>query len=115
MAARDLNRFVQILAELAPDAAEAGVDGAGEAWTPPRAESLLAPYWAEYGELLVDADARSATRLLIERAEPERWRVRQILSDPEANHDHALVFELDLAASRQAGRLVLVLRELEDG
>jgi hypothetical protein len=81
----------------------------------PAIDSLLAGYWQENQELLVDADARSAARLVIDRSDPRRWQVRQILGDPEANHDWSLRFELDLDASREANRLVLGLHGLDNG
>jgi hypothetical protein len=35
------------------------------------------------------------------------WPVRQTLSDPEENHDRALLFAVDLSASRREDRLVM--------
>jgi superfamily II RNA helicase len=115
MASRDSARFLQILGELAREGADAGQDSLGEPWTVPAIDSLLAGYWQENQELLVDADARSAARLVIDRSDPRRWQVRQILGDPEANHDWSLRFELDLDASREANRLVLALHGLDNG
>jgi superfamily II RNA helicase len=112
MASRDIARFVQILTELAPEGLESPRDVAGEAWTQARIEQLLAQYWQEHELLLVDGDARSASRLEIDRADPDNWQARQVLSDPEAHHDWALVLRIHLVESRAANRLVLSLVEL---
>lgn len=114
MASRDIARFLQVLAELAPDGAEAGLDPLGEPWTAPKVETLLAPYWEEHQQLLVDADARSAARLGIDRSNPSSWELRQILSDPEENHDWSLCLRVDIDACRQANRPVLSLLALDN-
>jgi hypothetical protein len=114
MASRDAQRFAVVLAEFAPDEAETGLDREGQPWLPARVEQLFEPYFLEHELLLVDADARSASRLVIDRADPEHWLVRQTLSDPEEHHDWSLVFDLDLGRSRAAGHLVLSLAALEN-
>ncbi len=115
MASRDEARFAQVLGELGPDLEPAEPPSAGrEALTAMAAERLLAPYWEEHAGLLVDADARSAARLLIDRTSNESWQVRQILSDPDGNHDWALVLRVDLAACRRENRLVIQLCALEN-
>jgi uncharacterized protein DUF3516/helicase-like protein len=114
MASRDSARFVQVLGELAPEGAESGLNAAGEAWTQLAIQNVFAPYWEEHQELLVDANARSAARLLIDRTDPRRWTVRQILGDPEENHDWALRLEVDVEACRAANRLVLSFQGLSN-
>lgn len=37
----------------------------------------------------------------------ERWTVRQILDDPEDDHDWGISAEIDLAASDEAGAAVV--------
>jgi hypothetical protein len=114
MASRDVARFVQILTELAPDGLDGPRDVGGEVWTPARIEQLLARYWEEHEVLLVDGDARSASRLDIDRGDADNWRARQVLSDPEAHHDWALVLRIHLAESRVANRLVLSFVDLDN-
>jgi superfamily II RNA helicase len=107
MAARDAGRFLQLLEELAPNEAQPLSPGSNDVLTPLGVEQLLAPYWAEYPELLVGADARSAARVQIERSPGDVWHVRQTLSDPDENYDQALRLAVDLKASRQEDRLVM--------
>ena len=114
VAARDFGRVLVLLAELAPEGSDSGLDAAGAAWTRASLEQLLAPYWAEHAELLVDADARNPTRCAIDTGSASEWLVRQALSDPEQNHDWALTLRLDLEASRAEGRLILQLLALEN-
>jgi hypothetical protein len=50
--------------------------------------------------------ARSATLFQVEE-HPDRWLVRQVLDDPDAGHDWAIRFEVDLAASDAEGAPVV--------
>jgi superfamily II RNA helicase len=115
LSARDFSRFAQILAEFAPEGADQGLRSDGQPWTASNLELELSPYFSEHDALLVDQDARSASRLSIDRSDPERWQLRQTLSDPEEHHDYALELELDLPLSRKLGRLVLYLVRLAVG
>ncbi len=88
---------------------EAGWDA--ETW-----QDALAPYWTEHSELLTDADARGPGLLIIDdTSEPGVWHVRQILHDPEAFHDWALLASIDLAASDEAGYAVVHLDDIAGG
>lgn len=69
------------------------------------AEALDA-YYAEHNEILTGADARGAALLIIEESATS-WAVRQILDDPEGNHDWGITAEVDLAASDDAGFAVV--------
>ena len=55
--------------------------------------------------------ARSPELLLIDRPPPgadgRTWLVRQIIDDPEGNHDWAIVATVDLDASDAAGEPVV--------
>jgi hypothetical protein len=112
MATRDHERFLSILEELAFEG-DPRVPGTTDPLTPSAIEQQLAPYWAEHPTLGIDADARSGARVSIERSPSGVWQVRQTLSDPEENHDFALVLEVDLRASREADRLIMRWRSLE--
>jgi uncharacterized protein involved in copper resistance len=114
MASRDTARFLQALNELVADGVDAARAPEGEPWTAAGVERLLAPYWQEHEALLVDADARSAARLLLDRSNEACWEARQILSDPEANYDWALVLRVDLVESRKSSRLVMSLLTLDN-
>ena len=52
--------------------------------------------------MLTGADARGPQLILVDER-PERWQVRQIVDDPDGNHDWQLVAEIDLAASDELG------------
>jgi hypothetical protein len=71
-----------------------------------RWEEALGAYWDEYDELLDGADARSP-ELLIITPNGREWNVRQIIHDPEGNHDWAIVATVDLDASDAAGEPVI--------
>ena len=55
------------------------------------------------------ADARGPARLIIDKAEPGLWKVRQILDDPDGNYDWGFDVEVDLEASDEEGTAVLRL------
>ncbi len=94
-------------------AAAALTDGTGRvAMTADAWEAALGAYWDEYPSMQTGADARSPELLMIDRDPPsdrlERsWAVRQIIEDPEANHDFAIVATVDLGASDAAGEPVI--------
>ncbi|MFP3902257.1 MAG: DEAD/DEAH box helicase [Acidimicrobiia bacterium] len=77
-----------------------------DGWTAERWAAALAPYFDEYGSIGIDADARNPALLVIDE-EPGLWRVRQILDDPERNHDWAITAEVDLRASDESGTAVV--------
>jgi superfamily II RNA helicase len=87
------------------------------AWGRSRWESETAAYFAEHDGLGIGAEARSATRFVLTESHPDgesrRWRVRQVLEDPEGFDEWTLVFDVDLAASDEAGEPVLVPVALE--
>ena len=57
-----------------------------------------------------DAAARNATFFEVEEA-GRRWSVRQVLDDPEGDHEWIIQADVDLDASDEAG--VAVLRVLD--
>ncbi|MDQ6837276.1 MAG: DUF3516 domain-containing protein [Actinomycetota bacterium] len=64
----------------------------------------LAAYAAEHerGEIGTGADARSGAWFQVDER-PGTWAVRQVIDDPESNHDWAIAGEVDLAASDDQG------------
>ena len=74
-------------------------------------EAALGAYWDEYESMDAGPAARAPGLLLIDRApagaEGRTWTARQILNDPEANHDWAIVATVDLDASDAAGEPVI--------
>lgn len=78
----------------------------GGAMTHDRWDTALGDYWDEHDEIGCDADARGPQFLVIDE-EPRRWRVRQIIADPDGNRDWSIVAAVDLDECDQAGELVL--------
>jgi hypothetical protein len=95
-------------------AAELGMqDAEGAAWTAEGLEALMARYWEAYGEVVLDAEARSPKQCQITPGQ-DAWQVVQVVSDPEGFREMALRLRVDLAASREAGEAVLVLEGWAD-
>jgi superfamily II RNA helicase len=72
-------------------------------------ESALDAYWDEYDEIGTGPSARSPELFAIERGD-STWTVRQMIEDPEGNHDWAIVATVDLDASDAAGEPVIRTR-----
>ena len=74
-------------------------------------EERLGAYWDEYETLGSGPAARAPELLMIDPSPPGAegrvWRVRQIVEDPEGNHDWAIVATVDLDASDAAGEAVI--------
>jgi superfamily II RNA helicase len=64
--------------------------------------TVLDDYFDEYGEISTGPDARGPKMIVIEQGE-KVWRVRQILADPEGDHDWGITAVVDLAESDEAG------------
>jgi hypothetical protein len=67
----------------------------------------LEDYYAEHDQVLLDADARGPALLRIDRTGPS-WPVTQTVHDPDGHHDWVIEALVDVAASDEAGELVLV-------
>ena len=67
----------------------------------------LGAYWDEYESINTGPQGRSPSLLMIDRADPAVWRLRQIIEDPDGNHDFAIVGSIDLDASDAAGEPVV--------
>jgi superfamily II RNA helicase len=70
-------------------------------------EEALGAYWDEYETMDDGPAARSPNLLIIDKAKPREWSVRQIINDPDANHDWAIVATVDLDASDATGEPVI--------
>jgi superfamily II RNA helicase len=84
----------------------------GPTWDAAGLEAALASYFEEYDAMRLDPAARSPRYLTIEQ-ELDRWRLTQIVVDPEEDLGTQLVFAVDLSACRAAGRVVLSLVSIE--
>ncbi|MGH3446250.1 MAG: DEAD/DEAH box helicase [Nocardioidaceae bacterium] len=98
------------------------LDGQGSGWDAAAWAGALAPYWEEHDVLLTDADARGPHLLLISTPDTSDagttspaagvWTVRQILHDPEGDHDWGINAEVDLAASDEVGEPVIRITDV---
>ncbi|MDK3258016.1 DEAD/DEAH box helicase [Blastococcus capsensis] len=82
---------------------------AGAGWDADRWGELVQGYFAEHAEVGTGADARGPALLIWDKAEPRLWRVRQIVDDPDGNHDWGFDVEVDLDASDEEGTAVIRL------
>ncbi len=78
----------------------------GGAMSRTRWDEALGEYWAEHAELPTDADARGPGLLAVSE-QGRVWEVRQIIDDPEGNHDWAITARVDLDECDEAGELVV--------
>jgi hypothetical protein len=77
-------------------------------WTASRWQDVIAAYSAEHDDVGTGGDARGPALLIFDR-EPSVWRVRQILDDPDGDHDWGFEVEVDLDASDEEGTAVMRL------
>jgi superfamily II RNA helicase len=78
-------------------------------WDAERWETVVRGYFAEHAELNTGGDARGPAMLIWDRSQPGVWKVRQIVDDPEGNHDWGFDVEVDLEASDEEGSAVIRL------
>src|SRR5699024_5300747 len=101
--------------ELFDDAREqrlAELDGAS-GWDRSRWAQAMDEYYDAYDDGGIDGPARSPQLLQITE-ESRIWRIRQVLADPDGNHDWAIEAELDLEATDEAGEPVLAITHVGD-
>jgi Domain of unknown function (DUF3516) len=94
-----LRRWID-LGELDPDFGE-------EAW-----EDGIRAYFEDHEWMGTGPDARGPQMLQIAK-EPGRWVVRQVIDDPDGDHDWAITAAVDLEASDEAGEAVLTVTAFE--
>jgi len=88
--------------------AELGQLDAEAGWDAGRWAEAGTAYYAEHDVVNTGPAARGPALFLIEE-HPGYWEVQQIIDDPEGNHDWRITASVDLAASDEAGDLVLEL------
>jgi superfamily II RNA helicase len=92
---------------------DAPADALGEPWAPDRLKAAREDHRAEHGGLRLDPEARNLRHSHVEISDDRaRWRVQQMLVDPEGLNDWVLELDVDLAASRETGEPVLKLLRL---
>jgi hypothetical protein len=80
---------------------------AAAGWDSARWQAEAAAYFAEHDSIGTGAGSRSPELFQLEEA-PGRWKLRQVLDDPEQYHEWALICEVDIVASDLAGSPVVL-------
>ena len=92
---------------------DAPADADGQPWTAERLSAAREAHRVEHGGLRLDPEARNLRHTHVEPSDDRaRWRVQQMLVDPEGLNDWVLELDVDLAASRELGEPVLKLLRL---
>jgi hypothetical protein len=100
-------------AEAALDALDSLYDAGGEEWTRERLEAAFDAYRSGHDRLRLDPEARNLRHTHVKPSDDGQvWRVQQMLVDPEMDNDWMAEFEVDLAASRDAGEPITRLLRL---
>jgi hypothetical protein len=86
------------------------LDAAG-GWDAARWRAAVEAYYAEYDRMGTGGDARNPALLHIE-ARDLVWHVRQVLDDPDDDHDWGISAEVDLPASDEAGEPVVTVTDM---
>jgi superfamily II DNA/RNA helicase len=86
--------------EAAAESVAAPAAGGEAAWDAERFEREMAPFFADYGELLFTPEARRHQFTLVERTGDRTWEVRQTLLDPQGDNLWAIAGAIDLRDPR---------------
>lgn len=87
-------------------AALGDTDADGTPWTADRWAAALDPFYDDHDEILTGPPARGPGLFLVTTG-PATWQVRQLLDDPEGDHDWRIDATLDVVASDETGELQL--------
>ncbi|NLD76750.1 MAG: DUF3516 domain-containing protein [Acidimicrobiales bacterium] len=85
---------------------ELGVLDGDDGWTTQRWFDAFQPFFDEYGEIVVDGDARNPALLTVIERDQE-WQVRQVVLDPAGDLGWAVTATVDLRRSDEEGEVVL--------
>jgi hypothetical protein len=81
---------------------------ADSGWDAERWEAAGLDYFDEYDSIGTGPDARGPALLQVTR-EPGQWLVRQVIDDPEGDHDWAITAVVDLGASNETGEAAVTV------
>ncbi len=96
-----------------PPASDTAEAGGPDHWTPQRLKSTMEAFRAEHLGLRFDPEARNLRHTHVSSSgDPRKWRVQQVLVDPDGHNDWMAEFDVDLAASRAANQPVLCLHRI---
>jgi hypothetical protein len=95
-------------------------DDEGAPWGTDRLQDAFDAYRGGHALLRLDPEARNLRHTHVEvlpggagvSPAGTRWRITQVLIDPELENDWAAIFVVDLATSREAGRPIVRLARL---
>jgi len=99
--------------EDALEALDSRRDGEDEEWTAERLKAARDAHAVEHAGLRLDPEARNLRHTSVEAtADETAWRVQQMLVDAADLNDWVLELDVDLPASREAGRPVVRMLRL---
>jgi hypothetical protein len=99
--------------EAALEAIDSPVDADGQPWTGERLKAAREAYRVEHAGPRLDPEARNLRHTHVQPSDDRtRWRVQQMLVDPEGLNDWVAELDVDLPASRELGEPVLKLLRL---
>ena len=81
-------------------------------WSPERLEQALAPFLAEYGELVFNHEARQANHTRLESTGNRTWKATQVLLDPRGDNFWFLEAVIDLSSLENFEAPLLRLRHI---
>ena len=81
-------------------------------WDAEQLEAALAPFYAEYGEIVFTPEARRAQHTVIRATGPRTWDVAQVLVDPAGDNLWALHGAVDLRGQRDPEGPLVELRRI---
>ncbi len=110
---QEWHRLVQALAARDwEEAARCVRQEPGDAWEPRRFQAELAPFFADYAEIVTTPDARRADRTTIQKTGPRTWDVMQTLVDPQGDELWCLFGHVDLTEETAPEGPILRLRRI---
>ena len=112
MVRNEVFRWVQLLVRRSTDdmTVLAEVPAVGDTpWTAVAIGEAIAPYWDDHAVLPTDSHARGGEFFVLEASGSDWWPVTQTIADPAGFHEWVLEGRVDLAASREEGRAVVLL------
>ena len=112
MVRNELFRWVELLARRAY--ADLADRLPGTAWTAESLAAAMTPYRERHEAIGIGASARGADLFQVVEAADE-WTVRQALDDPSGERDWAIAARVDLEASDEEGRAVVLLDGISAG
>lgn len=81
-------------------------------WEPRRFQAELAPFFADYAEIVTTPDARRADRTTIRQMGPRRWDVTQTLVDPQGDELWCVFGHVDLTGEAAPDGPIVSMRRI---